>query len=163
MAFSISCRGHDGSLSWSAVNWQHYPVWYHYHCLPPSRKRLEADLFAVILLPEILIDVMMVLILLDKVFVAALFLLVSILAWPWWWWRNASFGLAVSKYHTDESKVTNLQQPQDELMSYFKGRYEPCKERNTEQVRVNSINAVYRLPLYPSISPRSSSMTTQNG
>jgi hypothetical protein len=103
MAFSTFPVEATTGLSWSLVNYNIilYAI---------------TTCCAVILLPEIVIDIMLVV-------AAFLFLLVSILCLAFLVVANSIRILIVTKYDTDESEGDDdLQQSQDELdVSYFKG------------------------------------------
>ena len=123
MAFSTFPVEATTGLSWSVVNYSIILYVITTTVYRQVAKDWKLAYSAVVLLPEILIDVMLVLILFNKVVTAFLFLLFSVLCLTFLVVVNSTRVLIVTKYDTDESEGDDdLQQPQDELdVSYFNG------------------------------------------
>jgi hypothetical protein len=121
MAFSTFPIEATTGLSWSVVK---YCIILHVITTTIYRqaaKDCKSTCSAIILLPEIFIDIMLVLVLLNKAVTAFLFLLVSMLCLTFLVVANSIRVLIVTVI--DESECDNdLQQPEDELdVSYFIG------------------------------------------
>jgi hypothetical protein len=123
MAFSTFPVEATTGLSWSVVNYSIILFVITTTVYRQVAKDWKPTYSAVVLLPEILIDVMLLLILLNKVVTAFLFLLFSLLCLTFLVVANSIRVLKVRKSDTDESEGDDdLQQPQDELdVSYFNG------------------------------------------
>jgi hypothetical protein len=131
MAFSTSPVEATTGLSWSVVNYSIILYAIISAIYRQAIKDCKPTCSTVVLLPEILIDIMLLLVLFNKVVAAFLVLLVSILCLAFLVVASGIRVLGLTKYVTGESECDDdLQQPQDEL------DYEPCKlskARNTEQ------------------------------
>jgi hypothetical protein len=121
LAFSTFPIEAATGLSWSVVNYSIILYVITSTIYRQAAKDCKSTCSAVILLPEIFIDIMLLLVLFNKVVVAYLFLLGSMLCLAFLVLANSIRVLIVTV--TDESECDDyLQQPQDELdVGYFKG------------------------------------------
>jgi hypothetical protein len=118
-------------LSWSVVKWIILFVTIA-AIYRQTIKDCKPTCSAVVHSPEILLNIMLGLVLSDKIDVALLVLLVSILCLAVLLVASSIRVLVVAEPVTDESECNDdLQQPQDELdVSYFKG----CRVRTMQTV-----------------------------
>jgi hypothetical protein len=122
MAFSTFPVEAMTGLSWSAVNYIIILYAITTIIYRQAAKDCKSTCSTVILLPEICIDIMLVLVLFNKVVIALLFLQFSMLCLALLVVAKSIWVLMVTKYDTDESESDDDLQPQDDLdVSYFKG------------------------------------------
>jgi hypothetical protein len=124
MTFSASSIEAITGLSWSVVNYSIILYVITTTIYRQAAKDCKLTCSAVVLiLPEILMNIMVVLVLFQKVVAAFLVLWVSTLCLAFLVMASSIRVLVVTKSVTDESECDDdLQQPQDELdVSYFKG------------------------------------------